>query len=110
MSRDDPMGRARAALDAARRARGAEEDDDAIEIPPVDPRNPMASAEAALARARQVQDAAKGKRITGRAADAALQLRHLKRRGFEGGGPPEHDPDPEPSDDPPQPAPRKRRL
>ncbi len=112
MSRDDPMGRARAALDNARRARGAE-DDDAIEIPPVDPRNPMVSAEAALARARQVQEGAKGGRITAREADAALQLRYLKRQGAGGAlgaDAPEADEAPADAEPDAPPRPRKRRL
>lgn len=78
MSRDDPMDRARAALDAAREARGAP-DDERDEV--IDPRDPYAAAEAALRHAEEARGRARGTgRVSVAEADAQRQLRRLKAR------------------------------
>lgn len=75
MSTHDPDDRVRAALEAAREARGATEEEE----PPltVDPRNPYSAAEAALRKAEEARKAAEGTR--GRAEDRARkELERLK--------------------------------
>ncbi len=82
MSRDDnPMDRARAALEAAREARGATDDEPEALV--VDPRNPLAAAEAALQRAKEAREAASatgaGPGAAAAVAKARRELERLKR-------------------------------
>ena len=118
MSRDDPFERARAALDSAREARGADPEEDEPII--IDPRDPLGAAQTALERARAAREAAATRSNRARVAEATarMQLRRLKQQQGSGAWPASDGPDqPDPdgaegnsSDGSPVDQPRKRRL
>jgi hypothetical protein len=110
----DPFERAKAALRAAREARGAPEDEEEEEeLPPHDPNDPLSRAQAALEAARRARESG-GRIQRAREEKARAELEQLK--GQREGRPAEAaEPKPGPTEEPTggssgTASPRKREL